>query len=115
MILQSLVAYYETLARQGAIAKPGWGDYKISYAVNLNQQGEVIGILSLEKEVMRGKKTVSVPTVHMLPEGVKKSSGIRPQFLWPMPLIAWGCLKTLRQRIWQKMRQPNGKKRKNGV
>ena len=25
MILQSLVAYYETLARQGAIAKPGWG------------------------------------------------------------------------------------------
>ena len=36
MILQSLVAYYETLARQGAIAKPGWGDYKISYAVNRN-------------------------------------------------------------------------------
>lgn len=56
MILQSLVDYYETLARQGAIAKPGWGKYKISYAVNLNQQGEVIGILSLEKEVMRGKK-----------------------------------------------------------
>lgn len=82
MILQSLVDYYETLARQGAIAKPGWGDYKISYAVNLNQQGEVIGILSLEKEVMRGKKKVSVPTTHMLPEGVKKSSGIRPQFLW---------------------------------
>ena len=50
MILQSLVDYYETLARQGAIAKPGWGNYKISYAVNLNQQGEVIGILSLEKE-----------------------------------------------------------------
>ena len=82
MILQSLVDYYETLARQGAIAKPGWGDYKISYAVNLNQQGEVIGILSLEKEVMRGKKKVSVPTIHMLPEGVKKTVGIRPQFLW---------------------------------
>ena len=82
MILQSLVDYYETLARQSAIAKPGWGNYKISYAVNLNQQGEVIGILSLEKEVMRGKKKVSVPTTHMLPEGVKKASGIRPQFLW---------------------------------
>lgn len=82
MILQSLVDYYETLARQGTIAKPGWGDYKISYAVNLNQQGEVIGVLSLEKEVMRGKKKVSVPTTHMLPEGVKKSSDIRPQFLW---------------------------------
>ncbi|WP_296910471.1 type I-C CRISPR-associated protein Cas8c/Csd1 [uncultured Megasphaera sp.] len=82
MILQALVDYYETLARQGSIAKPGWGAYKISYAINLNQQGEVIGILSLEKEVMRGKKRVSVPAIHMLPEGVKKSSGIRPQFLW---------------------------------
>lgn len=96
MILQSLVAYYETLARQGAIAKPGWGDYKISYAVNLNQQGEVIGILSLEKEVMRGKKTVSVPTVHMLPEGVKKSSGIRPQFLWANAAYCLGLPKDMK-------------------
>lgn len=94
MILQSLVAYYETLARQGAIAKPGWGDYKISYAVNLNQQGEVIGILSLEKEVMRGKKKVSVPTIHMLPEGVKKQWASGRSSCGPMPLIAWGCLKT---------------------
>lgn len=94
MILQSLVAYYETLARQGAIAKPGWGDYKISYAVNLNQQGEVIGILSLEKEVMRGKKTVSVPTVHMLPEGVKNRRVSGRSSCGPMPLIVWGCLKT---------------------
>ena len=96
MILQSLVAYYETLARQGAIAKPGGGDYKISYAVNLNQQGEVIGILSLEKEVMRGKKTVSVPTVHMLPEGVKKSSGIRPQFLWANAAYCLGLPKDMK-------------------
>lgn len=96
MILQSLVAYYETLARQGAIAKPGWGDYKISYAVNLNQQGEVIGILSLEKEVMRGKKKVSVPTVHMLPEGVKKSSGIRPQFLWANAAYCLGLPKDMK-------------------
>ena len=97
MILQSLVAYYETLARQGAIAKPGWGDYKISYAVNLNQQGEVIGILSLEKEVMRGKKTVSVPTVHMLPEGVKKTVGIRPQFLWANAAYCLGLPKDMKK------------------
>ena len=68
MILQSLVDYYETLARQGAIAKPGWGNYKISYAVNLNQQGEVIGNPVFGKRSgMRGKKKVSVPTTHMLP------------------------------------------------
>lgn len=97
MILQSLVAYYETLARQGAIAKPGWGDYKISYAVNLNQQGEVIGILSLEKEVMRGKKKVSVPTVHMLPEGIKKTVGIRAQFLWANAAYCLGLPKDMKK------------------
>lgn len=82
MILQSLVERYETLAKKGEIAKPGWGRYKVSYAVNLNFQGEVTGILSLETEEIRGKKTVSVPQLMLLPEGVKKSSGIRAQFLW---------------------------------
>lgn len=82
MILQSLVERYETLAKKGEIAKPGWGRYKVSYAVNLNFQGEVTGILSLETEEIRGKKTVSVPQLMLLPESVKKSSGIRAQFLW---------------------------------
>lgn len=82
MILQALVDHYETLAKQGKIAKPGWGQYKISYAVNLNRQGKVANILSLETEAMRGKKKVTVPQSLTLPEGVKKSSGIRAQFLW---------------------------------
>lgn len=99
MILQSLVDYYETLARQGAIAKPGWGKYKISYAVNLNQQGEVIGILSLEKEVMRGKKKVSVPTTHMLPEGVKKHRASGLSSYGRMPHIAWACPRKIRRWI----------------
>lgn len=115
MILQSLVDYYETLARQGAIAKPGWGDYKISYAVNLNQQGEVIGILSLEKEVMRGKKKVSVPTIHMLPEGVKKSSGIRPQFLWANAAYCLGLPKEYKTADMTEDAATNGKRIKSGV
>lgn len=82
MILQSLVERYETLAKKGKIAKPGWGRYKVSYAVNLNFQGEITGILSLETEGIRGKKTVSVPQLMLLPEEVEKSSGIRAQFLW---------------------------------
>lgn len=82
MILQSLVERYETLAKKGEIAKSGWGRYKVSYAVNLNFQGEVTGILSLETEEIRRKKTVTVPQLMLLPESVKKSSGIRAQFLW---------------------------------
>lgn len=82
MILQSLVERYETLAKKGEIAKSGWGRYKVSYAVNLNFQGEVTGILSLETEKIRRKKTVSVPQLMLLPKEVEKSSGIRAQFLW---------------------------------
>ncbi len=94
MILQSLVERYETLVKKGEIAKPGWGRYKISYAVNLNFQGEIIGILSLETEELRGKKKVSIPQFMLLPEGVKKSSGIRAQFLWANAAYCLGLPKS---------------------
>lgn len=94
MILQALVDYYETLAEQGKIAKPGWGKYKISYAVNLDHQGHLLGILPLETEKPRGKKMVSVPQVLSLPEGVKKSSGIRAQFLWANAAYCLGLPKS---------------------
>lgn len=96
MILQALVDYYETLAQKGKIAKPGWGKYKISYAVNLDYQGHVIGILSLEQEETRGKKTVSVPQLLYLPEGVKKAAGIRAQFLWANASYCLGLPKKIK-------------------
>ena len=33
MILQALVNYYESLAAQGKLAKPGWGEAKIYFAL----------------------------------------------------------------------------------
>ena len=41
MILQALTEHYEPLAAQGKIAKPGWADAKISFALYINDAGEL--------------------------------------------------------------------------
>lgn len=82
MILQALVQYYEALAAKGKIAKPGWGLAKISYALNLDKEGRLLDVIPLKEEQQRGKKTVEVPKNILLPEAVKRSSGVAAQFLW---------------------------------
>lgn len=82
MILQALVNYYESLAIQGKLAKPGWGDAKISYALEISEEGDLLGILTLIESVKQGKKTVDKPQILKLPEATKRSSGIAAQFLW---------------------------------
>lgn len=48
MILQALVEHYEDLLKQGRIAKPGWGKVKVSYGLNLDRQGHVLGLIPLK-------------------------------------------------------------------
>ena len=55
MILQALVDYYEALAAKGKVAKPGWGNAKISYALNIDKQGRLLNLLSLKISVQKGK------------------------------------------------------------
>ena len=43
MILSSLVDLYEVLAQKGEIPKNGWSKVKLSFALSLNLQGELIG------------------------------------------------------------------------
>lgn len=82
MILQALVDYYEALAAQGKIAKPGWGIAKISYALNIDKQGRLLNLLPLKIPVQKGKKTVELPQNILLPEATKRASGVAAQFLW---------------------------------
>lgn len=81
MILQALVKHYENLAKEGKVSKEGWCQAKISYAINLSKDGEVLGILSLINEETRGKKIVPVPTSMVVPEMVTRSSGVSANFL----------------------------------
>ena len=82
MILQALVEHYEDLAAQGKLARPGWSDANISYALYINDAGELEQAVSLKREEERGKKKVLVPRPMSLPAPVKRSSGISSNFLW---------------------------------
>lgn len=80
MILQALVAYYNELAARGEISKPGWAKAKISWAVELGDDGSVLGILPLKGESADGKK--QLPREILLPAPITKASSIRSNFLW---------------------------------
>lgn len=81
MILQSLVAHYEDLLSQGQISKPGWGKVNISYALNLDEQGNIVGFSSLKTLKETGKKKVYVPQQIEVPQPVKRSVDVNSNFL----------------------------------
>lgn len=82
MILQALTQLFEDLAAQGKIARPGWSPAKISYALCLNEAGEVTYLVPQMNEVQAGKKTVLRPKLMELPSPVTRTVGILPNFLW---------------------------------
>ena len=81
MILQALTQYYEDLLRLGKINRPGWSKQKLNYSLLLSEEGELLQLLHLQQEVQRGNKTVLGPQEMWVPSPVKRSSGIRPNFL----------------------------------
>ena len=81
MILQSLVKLYEDLVKQGKIASDGWSSVKVSFALCLDNDGNLVQIMPLVKEETRGKKTVEVPQRYDLPTPVVKTVGKSSNFL----------------------------------
>lgn len=81
MILNALVSYYEDLRKAGAISAPGWEKAKISFGLNLDDDGNVVGLLPLKVSQENGKKKVEVPRLMEVPQPVKRASGIRANFL----------------------------------
>lgn len=81
MILQSLVQYYETLEQKGEITRPGWCKARVSFALEISGEGELLGVIPLKIEKERGKKTVLEPQVMKVPEMVTRSSGVASNFL----------------------------------
>lgn len=81
MILPSLVSYYEALEAKGELKRPGWSVVRVSYAVLLRPDGSIKTIVSLKKDEVRSKKTVSVPQSLFVPAPVVRTAGIRANFL----------------------------------
>lgn len=79
MILQALVSYYESLAKQGKVSREGWCQAKVSYAINLSEEGRITGIFSLKSE--EEKRKTLVPQRLTVPEMVTRSSGVSANFL----------------------------------
>lgn len=81
MILQALVKYYERLADAGKVTRPGWCSAKVAIGLEISSEGELLGVIPLKNEEVRGKKTVEVPQSKEVPEQVTRSSGVSPNFL----------------------------------
>lgn len=82
MILQALTKLYEDLAEQGKIAREGWSTVKISYLLEIDEDGTLLGFIPQFKEIISGKKTQFVPMDKILPAAVKRNANIKPNFLW---------------------------------
>ena len=82
MILQALTQYYEDLLARGEIAAPGWAPAKISYALCLDEDGQLTQVVPTMEEVPKGKKTVLQPLVFQLPAAEKRTVGVVSNFLW---------------------------------
>nr|WP_326166297.1 type I-C CRISPR-associated protein Cas8c/Csd1 [uncultured Oscillibacter sp.] len=91
MILQALSEHYEALASQGKIARPGWSDAKISFALCIDGSGGLERVVSLKTEQTRGKKTALLPRSISLPAPVKRTVNPRPNFLWDNPSYLLGA------------------------
>ncbi|HHV97071.1 MAG TPA: type I-C CRISPR-associated protein Cas8c/Csd1 [Clostridiaceae bacterium] len=81
MILQSLVKYYEILTedQNSDIPKLGYCKAKVSLALNISAEGELLELIPTK--VKSGKGNKLLPQVMEVPAQEKRSSGIKPYFL----------------------------------
>lgn len=81
MILQALVNHYEDLLKKEKISPPGWSKQKVAYALEIDDNGEILQVIPLIREVTRGKKNVQLPQELNLPSHVKRTVGVEANFL----------------------------------
>lgn len=82
MILSSLVKYYETLASDGKIEKNGWNKARISFCLNLDRDGNLIGVSDVRESDTSGKKPMIIFREMAMPAPVKRAVNIASNFLW---------------------------------
>lgn len=84
MILQALNRYYEILVDDSAIgiAPFGYSTVGVSFALNLAPDGALLDVFPLFIQEQRGKKTVELPRPMAVPEAVKRTVKVDPNFTW---------------------------------
>ena len=80
MILQALTDYYEELEIHQKIAPMGWAPVKISWALEIDMDGQILSVISLRHPDDKGKRMI--PREMVLPAPARKTSGVLSNFLW---------------------------------
>src|SRR5690606_27158845 len=88
MILSALVDYYQRLRDdpESGIAGPGYSQEKISYAIVLDADGQLVDVHDLRDT--SGKKPQ--PQLLDVPQPEKRTVGIKSNFLWDKTSYALG-------------------------
>lgn len=83
MILQALTRYYDILAKDpdSDIAPPGYNSVGVSFALNISAQGKLLDVFPLFQPVQVGNRMVEKPRRMIVPEQVKRTSGISSNFM----------------------------------
>lgn len=81
MILSALTDYYEQLLKEEKVGKDGWSFTKVSYAITIDESGQVRGIQSLVSQKQQGKKEVLEPALCLAPLQKGRSRKISPYFM----------------------------------
>ncbi|MEW6402742.1 MAG: type I-C CRISPR-associated protein Cas8c/Csd1 [Chloroflexota bacterium] len=83
MTLQALTRYYDILLKDDErdIAPPGYSSTGVSFGLNISERGELLDLIPLFEQVQRGKKLEERPKRMIVPEQVKKASGIVSNFM----------------------------------
>lgn len=92
MVLQALTRYYDILASdpENEIPLRYYSIAPVSFALNLSEDGKLLDIIPLFETKQFGKTTRDVPMRMIVPERVKRSSGINPNFLCDNPTYVLG-------------------------
>ena len=82
MILQALVNCYEGLVKQGKLSQPGFSDEKVSFGIELSNDGKLVQIHSLRREESTNGKSVMTPRFMKVPTPFSRTSGVKAKFLY---------------------------------
>ena len=82
MILQALNRYYDILAEDQTveIVTFGYSVAKVSFALNLSPDGDLLNLLPLYEQIQSGKKIKEIPRSMMVPQQNKRSGSNPPAY-----------------------------------
>ena len=90
MILQALAELGKTLHEKNEIPDKGWDVEKVSMRIMIDDNGKLLELASARQEVRRGKKTVGVPSMIVVPQGDDHTAEVKANFLCDTPVYLLG-------------------------